>query len=88
VSCADTDSSRTRADALVEHLFRHASGRMVAALTRLFGTKNLELALGEMHLRLGEPRQAYRHFERALVLASSPAERRLLQEKLAACRGL
>jgi RNA polymerase sigma-70 factor (ECF subfamily) len=31
-------------DALVEHLFRHESGRMVSVLTRLFGAHNLGLA--------------------------------------------
>ncbi|HLX65521.1 MAG TPA: sigma factor, partial [Puia sp.] len=30
--------------ALVDHLFRHEAGRMVAILTRLFGIHNLELA--------------------------------------------
>jgi RNA polymerase sigma factor (sigma-70 family) len=29
---------------LVEHLFRHESGKMTAVLTRIFGTHNLELA--------------------------------------------
>src|SRR5262245_40199636 len=29
---------------LTEHLFRHESGRMIAALTRIFGVHNLELA--------------------------------------------
>ncbi len=29
---------------LVDHLFRHESGKMVAALTRLFGIKNISLA--------------------------------------------
>ena len=29
---------------LVEHLFRHQSGRMVATLTRIFGTENLQMA--------------------------------------------
>ena len=29
---------------LSEHLFRHESGRMVAALTRIFGVHNLTLA--------------------------------------------
>src|SRR6201995_5244614 len=29
---------------LTEHLFRHEAGRMVAALTRVFGLHNLELA--------------------------------------------
>jgi RNA polymerase sigma factor (sigma-70 family) len=32
------------AHALVDHLFRHEAGRMVAILTRLFGIHNLELA--------------------------------------------
>jgi RNA polymerase sigma-70 factor (ECF subfamily) len=31
-------------DALVEHLFRHKAGQMVAALTRCFGPHNLQLA--------------------------------------------
>lgn len=30
--------------ATLEHLFRHESGKLVAALTRIFGTHNLELA--------------------------------------------
>jgi len=42
--------------------------------------------LGELHLRLREFGEAARHFERALVLTSSRAERHLLQEKLGACR--
>ena len=29
---------------LVDHLFRHQSGRMVAILTRIFGIHNFELA--------------------------------------------
>ena len=29
---------------LSEHLFRHESGRLVAALTRIFGLHNLALA--------------------------------------------
>ena len=29
---------------LVNHLFRHESGRMVAVLTRIFGLHNLQLA--------------------------------------------
>jgi RNA polymerase sigma factor (sigma-70 family) len=33
----------TSVSSLVEHLFRHESGRMVAALTRLFGLHNLAL---------------------------------------------
>ncbi len=31
-------------DSTVNHLFRHQSGKMVAVLTRIFGTHNLELA--------------------------------------------
>src|SRR4051812_27898956 len=31
-------------ESTVNHLFRHQSGRMVAVLTRIFGTHNLELA--------------------------------------------
>src|SRR5262245_54722592 len=30
--------------AVVEHLFRHASGKMVATLTRIFGVEHLRLA--------------------------------------------
>jgi predicted RNA polymerase sigma factor len=33
-----------RSEALVASLFRHESGRLVAALTRLFGPHNLQLA--------------------------------------------
>ena len=29
---------------LVDHLFRHEAGRMIAVLTRIFGMHNLELA--------------------------------------------
>jgi RNA polymerase sigma-70 factor (ECF subfamily) len=34
----------TSAASLVEHLFRHESGRMVSAMTRIFGVHNLALA--------------------------------------------
>lgn len=34
---------------LVEHLFRHKAGQMVATLTRLFGVDNLELAEDAVH---------------------------------------
>jgi RNA polymerase sigma factor (sigma-70 family) len=37
-------SSPGTVQALVDHLFRHEAGRMVAILTRLFGIHNLELA--------------------------------------------
>jgi RNA polymerase sigma-70 factor (ECF subfamily) len=37
-------SSSKDVQALVDHLFRHEAGRMVAILTRLFGIHNLELA--------------------------------------------
>ena len=29
---------------LVDHLFRHEAGKMVAVLTRIFGTENIDLA--------------------------------------------
>jgi RNA polymerase sigma-70 factor (ECF subfamily) len=44
---SDTSSShgrRPRLDGLVDHLFRHAAGRMVAALARLVGPDRLDLA--------------------------------------------
>ena len=31
-------------ESTVNHLFRHQSGKMVAVLTRIFGTHNIELA--------------------------------------------
>ena len=34
----------TQTDILVEHLFRHEAGKMVAVLSRLFGLHNLSLA--------------------------------------------
>jgi RNA polymerase sigma factor (sigma-70 family) len=34
----------TNAGKLVDHLFRHEAGKMVAVLTRLFGLRNIELA--------------------------------------------
>ena len=37
-------SSAKEVQTLVDHLFRHEAGRMVAILTRLFGIHNLELA--------------------------------------------
>lgn len=37
-------SSPKNVQALVDHLFRHEAGRMVAILTRIFGIHNLELA--------------------------------------------
>ena len=37
-----TDADRVTA--LVDHLFRHRSGQMIAALTRIFGPANLDLA--------------------------------------------
>ncbi len=37
-------SSPDSVQALVDHLFRHEAGRMVAILTRLFGIHNMELA--------------------------------------------
>jgi RNA polymerase sigma-70 factor (ECF subfamily) len=38
------DPPKNAVQALVDHLFRHEAGRMVAILTRLFGIHNLELA--------------------------------------------
>lgn len=38
------DSNAKRADALVEHLFREESGKMLATLTRLFSFERLDLA--------------------------------------------
>jgi predicted RNA polymerase sigma factor len=35
---------RTEINKLVDHLFRHESGKMVAVLTRIFGSENLDLA--------------------------------------------
>ena len=37
-------SSAKEVQTLVDHLFRHEAGRMVAILTRIFGIHNLELA--------------------------------------------
>lgn len=34
----------TQVDQMIDHLFRHQSGKMVAVLTRIFGTENLDLA--------------------------------------------
>ena len=38
------EGANTPVSVLVDHLFRHESGRMVAALTRIFGIHNLSLA--------------------------------------------
>lgn len=38
------EADRSEIDSLADHLFRRESGRMVAALTRVFGTHNLGLA--------------------------------------------
>jgi RNA polymerase sigma-70 factor (ECF subfamily) len=38
------DESQEQVHALVDHLFRHEAGRMLAALARLFGLANLDLA--------------------------------------------
>jgi RNA polymerase sigma factor (sigma-70 family) len=40
----EADSSSREVPRLVEHLFRHEAGRIVATLTRIFGFGNLELA--------------------------------------------
>ncbi len=47
----------------------------------------LPATLGELHFRLGELDEAARHFERAITLTASRAERRHLEDKLRACRG-
>ncbi|MGH2405977.1 MAG: RNA polymerase sigma factor [bacterium] len=41
---AQTEADRSQIESLADHLFRRESGRMVAALTRIFGTHNLALA--------------------------------------------
>jgi RNA polymerase sigma-70 factor (ECF subfamily) len=46
----------------------------------------LPATYGELHLRLGELGEAAAHFERAIALTASRAERDLLRAKLAACR--
>ncbi len=38
------DSAEEEVQVLVEHLFRHKAGQMIASLTRLFGPENLHLA--------------------------------------------
>jgi RNA polymerase sigma-70 factor (ECF subfamily) len=37
-------TDQTEINKLVDHLFRHESGKMVAVLTRIFGSENLDLA--------------------------------------------
>ena len=37
-------TDQTEINKLVDHLFRHQSGKMVAVLTRIFGSENLDLA--------------------------------------------
>jgi RNA polymerase sigma-70 factor (ECF subfamily) len=39
-----TEASDNRAHALVDHLFRHQAGRMIATLTRIFGPRHIDLA--------------------------------------------
>ena len=43
-------------------------------------------AIGEFELRLGREQAARKHFEAALKLARSPAEKRFLQERVRSCR--
>ncbi|HKG22812.1 MAG TPA: sigma-70 family RNA polymerase sigma factor [Blastocatellia bacterium] len=38
------ESSNSRIDGLVDHLFRHQAGQMVSSLTRIFGPQHLDLA--------------------------------------------
>ena len=47
-------------EALVASLFRHESGRLVAALTRLFGPHNLELAEDVVQEALATALQAWK----------------------------
>ena len=37
-------TSPAKINTLVDHLFRHESGKMVSVLTRIFGTHNIDLA--------------------------------------------
>lgn len=37
-------NEKIKIDALVDHLFRYESGRLIAVLTRIFGSENMELA--------------------------------------------
>jgi RNA polymerase sigma-70 factor (ECF subfamily) len=37
-------TEQTQIPNLVDHLFRHEAGKLVAVLTRLFGSANIELA--------------------------------------------
>jgi RNA polymerase sigma-70 factor (ECF subfamily) len=39
-----TEPSDNKAQALVDHLFRHQAGRMIATLTRIFGPRHIDLA--------------------------------------------
>lgn len=43
------ESENTEANNLVDHLFRHEAGKMVAVLTRLFGFRNIEQAEDVVH---------------------------------------
>src|SRR6476646_9856416 len=48
------------ASGLVEHFFRHASGRLVAVLVRVFGLRNLELVEDMVQSALVEALHAWR----------------------------
>jgi predicted RNA polymerase sigma factor len=37
-------TGQTEINQLIDHLFRHESGKIVSVLTRIFGSVNLELA--------------------------------------------
>jgi RNA polymerase sigma-70 factor (ECF subfamily) len=77
-----------RAIAIAEHE-GPASG--LSALASIEGAERLRdypfyaAARGELELRARRPEAARAHFEAALVLARSDAERRFLQRRLAAC---
>src|ERR1700733_7831700 len=45
----------------VDHLFRHESGRMIAALTRVFGVHNLALAEDVMQEALCRALEVWKH---------------------------
>jgi RNA polymerase sigma-70 factor (ECF subfamily) len=54
---------------------------------RLAGYPFYFTAIGEFELRLGHDARAHGHFEKALTLARSATEARLLQQRIEACRG-
>jgi hypothetical protein len=65
---------------LVEHLFRHEAGRVVSAMTRLFGVHNA--VLGQLYLEANDIENARHFITAAGELTSSEAEKKLLNKKL------